>query len=817
MDLLNLYAKVSLDASEYRRGVKESIDYSDNLKTELKKVNSEVKSLTQQYKQSVNSTGRYSDQTKELADKLEQAKKKQADLTDELKESQKITSKYGDGLSGVVSKLGSFAKAGGIVVGALTAVGAGLNAVEEATEEYRVAQGKLNTAFEAAGYNADVAREAYQGLYAIIGDTDTATEAAQLMAKLSDSVEDFSTWTDIAAGVAGTFGDALPINSLIEAANETAKVGEVTGVLADALNWAGISEDDFNSALAECSNESERNRLIMDTLSQTYDDATDAFYRNNEEVVAARTNQALLDEAMANLGSTISGVKNNLLDEYTPAIVAATNATSDFISKLAQSVSGELSPFKAFYQSYFVEGKGISESMAAAGKAAGQAYNQKINPNGIPGPVSPYAGPLASLPSAVESGVQGLYTRSQASQKTVADYIAEAGAAADQATKKTTSATQKSTEKQKTLLEQLQEEYKATSDALSTEIDNMATEYDIWAEKAGESVSEADLLAKQLETLTSQHEKQKDIVAAAKKAYDDYTASQDATEAGTAELKNTLLKEQLALAELQTEIDGTTKELDRATDATLQYQDALEAAKEETGNFAGSLSSLGGDIEDLGELLGVDLVSDFGAFISKVGGGISTVLNLVSSVSSLTQSLSSLSTVAGSLGSLGSAAGSGGILSSIGSLLGGSGGLGGLGLAAVVGGGLYLGNKIREDIWEVWTDENKSIFDKVLGTIWSFGKNSPASIIFDAINGIFGKKEEELETDESGSTSTGGIESGGITSGTISGGTVSGGDTIIEKVEIFIEGAKYDDPASLAEAISIELQNLTERRINVFA
>lgn len=43
-------------------------------------------------------------------------------------------------------------------------------------------------------------------------------------------------------GVSGTFGDALPIEGLIESANETAKVGKVTGVLADALNWAGISE-----------------------------------------------------------------------------------------------------------------------------------------------------------------------------------------------------------------------------------------------------------------------------------------------------------------------------------------------------------------------------------------------------------------------------------------------------------------------------------------------------------------------------------------------------------------------------------------------
>lgn len=47
-------------------------------------------------------------------------------------------------------------------------------------------------------------------------------------------------------------------------------------------------------------------------------------------------------------------------------------------------------------------------------------------------------------------------------------------------------------------------------------------------------------------------------------------------------------------------------------------------------------------------------------------------------------------------------------------------------------------------------------------------------------------------------------------------GTSSGGTTI-QKVEIYIDGAQYQDPQSLAEAISIQLQNLTERKVNVFA
>ena len=184
------------------------------------------------------------------------------------------------------------AKGFAVAAAATTAVIAGISKVIDATEEYRVAQGKLNAAFETAGYSAETAQEAYTGLYKILGDTDTATETAQLMAKLARNQEDFATWTNIAAGVNGTFGDSLPINGLIEAANETAKVGQVTGVLADALNWAGISEDDFNESLANCSGEAERNSLIMNTLSGTYSDAADSFYKNNEQVIKSRENHS---------------------------------------------------------------------------------------------------------------------------------------------------------------------------------------------------------------------------------------------------------------------------------------------------------------------------------------------------------------------------------------------------------------------------------------------------------------------------------------------------------------------------------------------
>lgn len=246
----------------------------------------------------------------------------------------KVDSKASKFAQGLGSGIKTAAKWGAglatAAAGAATAVVGALLKMDEATKEYRENQGKLTTAWEAAGGSAELAKQAYSGLYAVIGDQDTATEAGQLLANLASSTEDVAKWTDIAAGVAGTFGDALPINSLIEAANETQRTGEITGALADALNWVGIQEDDFQAKLDACGSEQERNALITDTLSGAYAGATDAFKENNEQVLAAREAQVQLDDAMAKLGGAVETVKTKLLSEFAPSIAAIVSSFVDF-------------------------------------------------------------------------------------------------------------------------------------------------------------------------------------------------------------------------------------------------------------------------------------------------------------------------------------------------------------------------------------------------------------------------------------------------------------------------------------------------------
>lgn len=214
---------------------------------------------------------------------------------------------------GFGSAVKNIGKVGAALAGiSFAGITAGFIGMAEATEEYRKAQGKLETAFQAAGYSSEVAQKAYKGFYGILGDIDTATEASQLLAQMTRSQEDVTKWTRIAAGVNGTWGDSLPIEGLIESINETQNVGTVTGNLADALNWAGVQEDDFNAKLAKCSTEAQKNALIMQTLEALYGDAADAFYKNNAALVQARETQDSLSKITAKLGISSLIAKNKV-------------------------------------------------------------------------------------------------------------------------------------------------------------------------------------------------------------------------------------------------------------------------------------------------------------------------------------------------------------------------------------------------------------------------------------------------------------------------------------------------------------------------
>lgn len=237
-------------------------------------------------------------------------------------------------VGGLKGKLADLAKNGMAAV-ATAAVGmlTAFLGSAEATREYRTNMSKLQAAFQTAGFEAKTATQTYKDFYAILGDEGQATEAVNHLAELCDTEKELADWTTIATGVYAKFGDSLPIEGLTEAANETAKVGQVTGPLADALNWVGISEDEFNEKLAACNSEQERAALITSTLTGEYSDIAAKYQELNGDIMDAQKAQAELNDAMAQVGAAAEPVMTSiklfgasLLTELLPGITQVSDA-----------------------------------------------------------------------------------------------------------------------------------------------------------------------------------------------------------------------------------------------------------------------------------------------------------------------------------------------------------------------------------------------------------------------------------------------------------------------------------------------------------
>ena len=251
-----------------------------------------------------------------------------SEAEESISKTEEKSSKLSDSLTKGIATAGKWA--GGIATaaaGVATAVGGAFIAVTDNTREYRTEMAKLETAFEVAGHTSEAAKATYGELNAVLGDSGQAVEASNHLAKLCKTEEELQKWTDICTGVYATFGDSIPIEGLTEAANETAKVGALTGGLADALNWAGVNEEEFQASLDKCNTEQERQALITETLTGLYDEASDTYKEANADIIEANKAQEEMNATMAEIGAIAEPVvtlfKNmfaEMLTNYMPVI-----------------------------------------------------------------------------------------------------------------------------------------------------------------------------------------------------------------------------------------------------------------------------------------------------------------------------------------------------------------------------------------------------------------------------------------------------------------------------------------------------------------
>lgn len=312
------------------------------LKSTISEQENALQGLKKEYANVVLEQGKSSDEAEQLASriralsgslnqnksKLNEVESEAEQLADSLEKTGDSAEKAEDGftiMKGAIADLTANA-----ITAAISKVGefvGSLFELSDATAEYRQMTAKLEGSANTFGYSIDFAKEKYKELYGYLKDDQMAVNAITNLMGIGASTETVSSIVDSAIGVWSAYGDSIPIESLTESINETAQVGKVTGSLADALNWAGISEDAFNEKLEQTNGTKERAELIAKTLNdrygeskQTYDELTGSMTEANEAELELKETQARLGEAVEPVNTAFTNLKAKALDKLAPTV-----------------------------------------------------------------------------------------------------------------------------------------------------------------------------------------------------------------------------------------------------------------------------------------------------------------------------------------------------------------------------------------------------------------------------------------------------------------------------------------------------------------
>ena len=340
------------------------------LQNELAESQKKVQLTNQKLEEARKLLGENSKEYNDLSNSILRAKTQQAQIqnelnqtTQDLKEAEKNANNLGEefegmgesvdsasndmgGLSGVLAKLKGATSSGATGVIALgTALGQlASNAISgairklkefigylwelpESTREFRTNMNKVNAAASQYNVSTKNAMEQTKLFYSYLGDDMAAANCTTNLLGLKLSQEDLMKASNAAISVWTAYGDSIPIEGLTESINETAQVSKVTGSLADALNWAGISEDNFNKKLEQTKSTQERAKLITDTLNQAYgnskqkyDEMSEGAIAYNSSVFSLQESQSKLAEVIEPIQSRFNILKATLLEKLAPAI-----------------------------------------------------------------------------------------------------------------------------------------------------------------------------------------------------------------------------------------------------------------------------------------------------------------------------------------------------------------------------------------------------------------------------------------------------------------------------------------------------------------
>lgn len=243
----------------------------------------------------------------------------------------------------------------------------------EATREFESNMAKLSGSTKQYGYDTDDTKEKVKELYGYFEDEQVAVNAITNLQGMKLSQDDLNAATDAAIAVWTAYGDSIPIESLTESINETSQVSKVTGSLADALNWAGVSEDEFNEKLAKLSSTEERAQFITDTLNGLYGESKTAYDEATEgsrDLAEAQFDLKEKEDALSDAVEPAKTAFENLKSQALEALLPVVEKVADWIEKLVNWFNNLPGPVKDAIAIFAAVTAGVAALAVAVGVLA---------------------------------------------------------------------------------------------------------------------------------------------------------------------------------------------------------------------------------------------------------------------------------------------------------------------------------------------------------------------------------------------------------------------------------------------------------------
>lgn len=298
---------------EYGENSKEAMEYATKLNNQQAVVNKIKKEMAG-----------YEDTLEEVSKAEKIASKTGKEVSEVLDEMANNSENAGDGFTVFKGAIATFVGNGlTSLVGGLRDAATSILGLAESTREYRNQMAKLESASSEAGYSTTYTANKYKELYGVLADETAVTTTISNFMALETSGKTLDSLLNSSIGIWAKYGDSIALDGLAEAVNHTSQLGSVQGNLADALEWGGITVDEFNAQLEKCNTEQERQQLIATTLDGLYGELANTYKENNASVIASNQAQAEYTKTLADMGARIEPVTTTLKTGFTDLLNTA--------------------------------------------------------------------------------------------------------------------------------------------------------------------------------------------------------------------------------------------------------------------------------------------------------------------------------------------------------------------------------------------------------------------------------------------------------------------------------------------------------------